>query len=676
MGVVYAAVQHKLERTVALKVLSPALAAQPQFLKRFRTEAAVAGRLASAHLLPVYDVLEVPAGPVLVLPLIEGTDLGRVVRDRQALRRGEDVPDPHPWASLGPRGYLDRVLPLLDQAVSAVTALHRGRVLHRDIKPSNALVDDHGHLWLSDFGLARFEGDGSGTAPGVVVGTAAYISPQQARGQGLDARDDVFSLAGLIYQVLTLELPYGKDGVLRRSGPPVAPSRHQPLLTPDFDAVLLRALERDRADRYASAAAFEADWRRVRQGQLSRARLLGPVGRLARAARRGGTTAALLALVLVLGALGTLTNVVRRSGPGTAREAPGRVPPVPVATSPVPAVPVRTVDVLTDPPGARVVLVPLHRETGAPDPSRAVRPAGKTPLRADAVPAGEYLVVAAVKGWGFHEVFRIVPLPEEKGRGLINYAHTRWELLPDGGVRLPLITVPRTEDVTHGMAHFQGGAFTMGDGPPTSLTPKHTQLVAPFFLDVIEVTVGEYRQRRQPPPEVVDHGLADECAVRYTSFDMAVDYAEAVGKRLPDEAEFEFAATAGGTRPFPWPEADRQIKEWPFGRVREPAFDRLDTRPPVYGLYSNVAEWTTSHPFPYPGSDPRDVSGYRVTRVGAMFENAYVVRGAPWSVIRGEPSPREFDRGPRGRLSLHRDDRLPGLGFRCARSDAPRFLDP
>src|SRR5438132_1364295 len=171
MGIVYRAHQLSLRRDVAIKVLPPVMAGNLAALERFRNEATVAARLVDAHILPVFDVQEVQGLPLIVMPLIEGSDLGRIIRDRIACERGKEVANPHPWALLDDRAYLEHMLPLLDQLISAVTALHRGGVLHRDVKPSNVLVDGKGGVWLSDFGLARLEEHGAGTLLGQGVGT-------------------------------------------------------------------------------------------------------------------------------------------------------------------------------------------------------------------------------------------------------------------------------------------------------------------------------------------------------------------------------------------------------------------------------------------------------------------------------------------------------------------------
>jgi formylglycine-generating enzyme required for sulfatase activity/tRNA A-37 threonylcarbamoyl transferase component Bud32 len=658
MGVVYAAIQRSLNRRVALKVLSPALAGHPEFLKRFRNEAEVAASLTNAHLLPVFDVLEAHGVPILVMPRIDGADLGHILRDRLAVRQGDPPAEPHPWAFLDDRAYLDRVLPLLDKVIAAVTAMHAGHVLHRDIKPSNVLVDERGHPWVSDFGLARFEAHGAGTYPGAAVGTVGYRSLEQTHGEEIDGRADVFSLATTAYQALTLEMPYGKAGPNRSSKPPVPPSRRQPLLGRDFDGVLLKALEPERSERYPSAAAFQDDWQRVRRGLVPRARPPGPVRRLARAARRHRwQVATAVTLVLLLLALPAVVLWNR-----------------PVAE-------LRIVHLSTRPAGARVVLVPIDPTTGALREDFALRPDARTPLTLKHVPAGEYLIVAEVPDHGFHEVYRIVPT--HTGVPDATYLPGAWQAQADGTIDLAPIDIP-AGNPTGGMTCFQGGQFTMGS-PHVQGSPPHQRIVAPFYLDTTEVTVAAYQLLnprsgtggKQEPPL--------DWAITYVSYDAALDYAERVGKRLPDEAEYEFAATGAGTRDFPWTGPPVAIGDWPLGPVGEPAFDHLDTQPPVYGLFSNVAEWTTTLYYPYLTDDPRVFPFYHHDPEFRKKLEGQVVRGGPWFVVDGKrtpeeweliepPNPKKLTTGPRSRFSVKRYEAHPGLGFRCARSAAPRFL--
>jgi formylglycine-generating enzyme required for sulfatase activity len=649
MGIVYRAFQRSLNREVAIKVLPPLLALDRHMLERFRNEASIGAALVDSHILPVHDIQDVQGVPVIVMPLIEGGDLSKIIHDRSGAKKGALSADPHPWAALDDRAYLNRILPLLDRVVAAVAALHRRGVLHRDIKPSNVLVDKEGNAWLSDFGLARLQDSSVGTQTGLGMGTLGYASPEQARGEKeIDFRSDVFGLGATLYQSLTLRLPYGPGKLKETSARPSPPSRIQPLLSSDYDTVILKALEIDRTQRYPSSAELQEDWGRVRQGLLPQARLAGPVQRVLRGARRhpwrvlAGLTIAVLAILL---ATVVLHDPTER----------------------------RAVQIVTQPPGAQVVLVPLHPDTGTFVEDRLIRARGKTPVTVANVPIGRYLVVVALEGHGFHEVYRTVAshsaFPDGTPQG-------SWDKRADGTLALHEITIPQSE-IVNGMALFEGGDFMM-DPERVNQAPPHERTIAPFYLDTTEVTVGAWLQLKGKLPSGMPDGTPQDHAVAYVSYDAAVDYAERMGKRLPDEAEYEFAATMGGKARFPWGDEDK-IKEWPLGKVGEPAWDRTPTNPPVFGLFSNVAEWTSSWNWPYPTADTRAHDFYAAPEQSWM-RDARIVRGGPWPVVEARERPVKRDASPtwtpRFRHGVTFTLRCPGLGFRCARSAKPRFLKP
>jgi eukaryotic-like serine/threonine-protein kinase len=647
MGIVYRAYQHSLQRDVAIKVLPPALAANTELLTRFRNEAAVAARLTDAHVLPVFDIREVDGVPVIVMPVVEGCDLGRIIRDRQAVRKGQTPDQPHPWANLDDSSYLSKILPLLDHLVAAVSTLHGNGVLHRDIKPSNVLLDGKGNLWLSDFGLARLEEQGAVTQPGMVVGTISYSSPEQASGHTeIDFRADLFSLGATLYHALTLELPYGKGGIKAASPPPLAPSKRQTLLSPSIDRVLLRALAREPSDRQGSAADFQRDWENARQGLPSGFSSATLPQKRPPALRRPLVALGVAALALA-GLVAFL--LFPRSPTG----------------------PYRRVRLTTEPAGARVVLV--HREADPARPLQREMPAAVTPLTVENFPAGDCLVIALLPDGRFQEVLRTVPEPGQKSPGL--FPHQSWVERRDGSVELPLISIPPAS-VTEDMVPFKGNAHFLVGSRDLDLVPPHERLVSDFLLDSTEVTVGAYRKIMPLPDKLQARPVPDNHAVCWVTFDEATAYAEKVGKRLPSELELEFAATNGGKTRFPWGDDARLIQPWTFGPVRQPAHDRTRTVPPVYGLFSNVTEWTSSRYDYYPGTDPEVLKAFQSSSLApTVFAGSRVVRGGPFAVTRGDPDPQAQDRDqewdPRHREAISMDERYPGLGFRCARSARP-----
>jgi serine/threonine-protein kinase len=265
MGVVYRAEDTRLGRQVAVKFLSADLSADPLALERFQREARAASSLSHPHICALYDVGQHKNVPFLVMELLEG----------QTLRRRLD------GQPLG----LDHVLDLGAQMADALDAAHALGMVHRDIKSGNVFLTTRGQIKILDFGLAKrsagqlldpafdttlFTPAGQHTDTGRTLGTLSYMSPEQARGEELDHRSDLFSFGVVLYEMATGRDPFaGKtpalilDAVLHtRPVPPSAINRRVPH---ELDQVILKALEKDRELRYQSAAEMRADLKRLRR---------------------------------------------------------------------------------------------------------------------------------------------------------------------------------------------------------------------------------------------------------------------------------------------------------------------------------------------------------------------------------------------------------------------------
>jgi serine/threonine protein kinase len=274
MGTVLKAWERSLERFVALKILHPALAVNRDMIVRFRREAILGAGLRHPHLMQVHEIHESHGTPVIVMPLINGRDLGRIVQDRRRYKdhkNGQSQNDtPHPWAALTNREYLVHAMPVLDQIIDGVAALHQAGILHRDIKPGNVLVDEKGQAIVADFGLAWLHKQGPPQRSR--LGTHAYAAPEQMHGsEDLTVAADIFSVGVSLYEVLTLELPYGADGCKTDSPRALPPSKFQPLLpSRDFDHVIQKAIAPNLQDRYAGMEQLQEDWKLIRQGRSPR----------------------------------------------------------------------------------------------------------------------------------------------------------------------------------------------------------------------------------------------------------------------------------------------------------------------------------------------------------------------------------------------------------------------
>ena len=271
MGVVYEAVQVSLGRRVALKVLPNAAALDTRVLQRFQVEAQAAASLNHPHIVPVFATGSAEGIPYYAMRFIDGRDLAWLIRDlrHDGLADTEaDGPGPSTPMPLSAQGtsFAHEVARLARQAAQALDHAHAHDVLHRDIKPSNLMIDETGELWITDFGLARIRGGLDLTHTGDALGTPRYMSPEQALGQRapLDGRTDIYSLGVTLYELLTRRPAFfGEDRleILRQiaQDEPVPPRKLAPTIPADLETIVLKAMAKPPADRYATAADLSAD---------------------------------------------------------------------------------------------------------------------------------------------------------------------------------------------------------------------------------------------------------------------------------------------------------------------------------------------------------------------------------------------------------------------------------
>ncbi len=244
MAVVYRAFQPSINRHVALKVirLDDGQGQQEDFRRRFAREAEVIARLEHIHILPIYAYGIDTEMAYLAMRWLKGGSLSE-------LMRSERLP-------------LERIAAIFKQVAHGLSYAHSKGVIHRDLKPSNIMLDDAGNAYLTDFGLAKLaEGSGEITRSGTIVGTPAYMSPEQLRGEPLDQRSDIYSLGVILYSMVAGRLPFEMQSndlvsiiYQHLEKPPTPPSEFNPALPPAVEQVILRALQKNREDRYFSAA--------------------------------------------------------------------------------------------------------------------------------------------------------------------------------------------------------------------------------------------------------------------------------------------------------------------------------------------------------------------------------------------------------------------------------------
>lgn len=259
MSEVHLARDLRLHRDVAIKVLRADLARDPSFYLRFRREAQNAAALNHPAIVAVYDTgeAETPTGPLpyIVMEYVDGVTLRDIVHN--------DGPMPP-----------QRAIEVIADACQALNFSHQHGIIHRDVKPANIMISKTGAVKVMDFGIARALADAGNpvTQTAAVIGTAQYLSPEQARGVKVDARSDVYSLGCVLYEILTGEPPFVGDSPVAVAyqhvrEDPVPPSQRHSGISPELDAVVLKALAKNPDNRYQTAAEMRADLVRVHSGE-------------------------------------------------------------------------------------------------------------------------------------------------------------------------------------------------------------------------------------------------------------------------------------------------------------------------------------------------------------------------------------------------------------------------
>jgi tRNA A-37 threonylcarbamoyl transferase component Bud32 len=543
MATVYEAVQLKLRRSVALKILHAPFAAEPKAVRRFLREAEASAALRHPGIVAVHDRGQDGDRLFIALELVEGPTLHAALdrlRGREdEVPRSAELPGPETSAS-------DRIAWAVELGIQIGEALqhaHDRGVTHRDVKPSNILLQE-GRAKVADFGLADVGWSSGLTATGETLGTPAYMSPEQALGDKADGRSDVYSLGATLYEMITLRPSVEglslQDYFRRIPIEEVVPARQiEPAVGKDLETILAKALAKDPRQRYATPGELADDLRRLQRGDPIRARPEGPVRKLLRRARNR-PRAALTLLFLVLLVIGA--GVVALVWPEDPRL-------------------VRLQVETHDRRHADVYRVPLE-PNGDPiwDDCEQI---GRT-SRATKVDPGECWIIVD-DGEDYAEI---------------------WADLESGGEASIVARLLPTEQTTDRstMAFHTAGAYPAPGA-------KSSDPVRGFHLDRLETTVEEFLEYRRATGQEIDEKWSklllwgERHPIRHLTWNQARKYAEWKGKRLSIRSEWLAAFNAGEPRP-----TGGNRKGFKARPVDDAGTDR--TRFDVLQMLGNVHEWS------------------------------------------------------------------------------------
>ena len=616
-GIVWRARDKRLQRDVAIKVpRADRLAVSDRTM--FLREARAAAKLRHPNIIAIHDVGEDDSAVFIVSELIDGVSL-KVWLESHKIAPNEAAQ-------------------LIAKLAKAVQHAHDKKIVHRDLKPANVLMDQQGEPHVADFGLAKRDtGEESLSINGQIMGTPAYMSPEQAYGDhsAIDARTDVYALGAIFYELLTGVRPFrGEMGLLLeqvKTAIPEAPRQIKPEIPRDLEAICLKCLAKDRAKRYASAAALAEDLHLYLAGETLRgipAALPNRVWKWFNRHRRFVT------------AIGLTFFVALTAAGGLAWQFRGTKPP---------PVDLREVEFVTEPEGCEITVVALDPQSGEPDPNRIEHATGLTPLVMNLAPA-DYLVVAVLDDTRFHEVLRHVPARDETTPH--GDQHLSWRLNSSGQLKVKSIMIPRS-DVTLGMGLVEKGTRVSEPNASGQRQPRVWQ-VPSFYVDPHEQTMANLRgfedQKRKLAEPVAARNpnlLQARRAVTQPlgNFGRINHHLERIGKRLPSAAELYYLSMLV----CPKSDENEKLGAGSSGCV-------LADRTVIEGVHAGVWEWTSTKP-----GGPFGIGSSSIDASGTAFLMRVLMCGSP-----GENGDKRRNFGEL-RIGLEPLEQAGGRGVRSAR---------
>jgi hypothetical protein len=626
MGVVYRAEDVRLGRPVALKFLPEGFAVDPLAFERLRREARTASTLNHPNICTIYDIDEHAGQPFIAMELLEGHTLKHHLRARP----------------LPVRELLEFSLQIAD----GLEVAHGHGIIHRDLKPANIFVTPRGQIKLLDFGLAKMAGRSQAhgareesamatvtgeellTSPGSTLGTVAYMSPEQARGEDLDARSDLFALGVVLYEMATGVLPFKGntaavifEAILNRA--PLTPARVNPELPEEFNRAILKLLEKDRALRYQHASDLHADLLRLKK-QLDSATMaadpepspVAPRRRVTRVAMIAALAAIAIAAWFVLGGTpqrqavddATLGGIEAAAAAGDVEQLAERIEsagltPADSRVRTLAAPFAGTASIDSDPSGA---LVSIRRLRVAPEPAvgNATAPV-RTPVVGAPLLEGEYLVDLQAEGFNpIAFLLRVEPGKE---------AVVRQRFAAANASRDPMVVVPAGASAVAGaggqIADFLIGRHEVTNAEFARFVTAGGYHDLSLWPDTMTIG-GRSLPRAAALPTLVDRtglpgprswsgghfqeGNGEHPVVGVTWYE-ANAYARWRGSALPSFAQWWRAAMGEEGTGFPWgPDARTADLRANFGLKGTRPVESLPSGVSRFGCFDmagNVREW-------------------------------------------------------------------------------------
>jgi len=631
MGAVFLAEQIAVgNRQVALKVLLRKLLDDPEFALRFQNEAASTGRIRHPNVVTIYESGQSDDGsPYIAMEYLEGETLRHTIKTRGALPVAECAA-------------------ILQQVARGLNAAHKLGTLHRDLKPDNiflAITDEgEGVVKVMDFGLAKLRESTTHTITGTIMGTPAYMSPEQAlgmRSEELDARSDLYALGITVYEMLTGRVPFHSDtpiGYLHKhimEAPPPLSAISPGLVWPaELEAVVMKSLAKKREERFATALEFSKEFSAA-AGRAPGAGVPATLGETIRVEQMTTPVESARALP----SSGPAGVAAPLGAPETEVDTP--TTPVRQPTPPPPA-PRR------EPSAPHVAPATAQRVPSVPPPVTAPPPQ-KSRMKYYIGGALLILMAATVGGW--------------------LYVRSRANAVSVGSAGSAAETgsvTGKPAGAPPGMFAIPAGSFVMGrdNAADPEETPAHSVKVGAFFMDVSPVTNAKYagflRHTDHAAPPAWTNGTypaqQGERPVTGVSWNDARDYCQAGGERLPTEAEWEYAARGTDSRLYPWGNEFSQELVNSRAAARggpDPVGARPGDASPfgVLDMSGNVWQWTADDYKPYPGRQP----------AFAIPADAKALRGGSFQSDQNHvtATTRNLD---------HASARSREIGFRCAKS--------